>query len=174
MNEMTRRRILLLGMTGLPLGIASRLAAAPGWPESFTSMEHRIFEAVNAQRANYSVPALVWDDMLSRTARAHSRRMLDANFFGHVDPEFGNVATRLTEAGVAWGMCAENVFREKNYPDPVPIAIVDWMKSEGHRKNILSPEYTASGVGMATGDDGTVTITQQFLTPVPKIVHRRQ
>ena len=167
---MTRRRILFLGMTGMPLSltIAPRMSAGTGWPESFTAMEKRIFEAVNAQRANVQSPPLIWDDLLTRTAREHSRRMIEAGFFGHDDPQYGDLRARLTAAGVPWWMCAENVFREKNYSDPVSIAIVDWMHSEGHRRNLLSPEYTLSGVGVAAAEDGTMAMTQQFLTPIPK------
>lgn len=160
-------------MTGLPVSFAARLAAGTGWPEPFAAMEKRIFEAVNFQRAAAGNPPLIWDDILSETARKHSRRMLDAGFFGHEDPQYGDLRARLTAAGLPWWMCAENVFRERNHPDPVAIAMVDWTHSEGHRKNLLSPDYTLSGVGVAAAEDGTVTVTQQFMTPLPKAARKR-
>jgi uncharacterized protein YkwD len=64
------------------------------------------------------------------------------------------------------------VFREKDYQDPVSIAVVHWMYSEGHRHNLLSPEFTTSGVGLAMDAARTVAITQQFVEPMPEAARR--
>jgi uncharacterized protein YkwD len=36
------------------------------------------------------------------------------------------------------------------------------MQSSGHRKNILTREFTHTGIGVAIGRDGGYTITQMF------------
>jgi uncharacterized protein YkwD len=36
------------------------------------------------------------------------------------------------------------------------------MQSSGHRKNILTREFTHTGIGVAIGHDGGYTITQMF------------
>lgn len=44
-------------------------------------------------------------------------------------------------------------------------AVDGWMKSPGHRRNILTGEYTESGMGAATNPSGTIYIlTQVFIT----------
>jgi uncharacterized protein YkwD len=38
-----------------------------------------------------------------------------------------------------------------------------WMNSEGHRKNILNPNFTHIGVGYAKGGTGRFYWTQMFI-----------
>ncbi len=55
----------------------------------------------------------------------------------------------------------ENVARNRGYDDPVAIAVEGWMKSRGHRRNILG-KYDVTGVGVAEANDGTLFFTQVF------------
>ena len=163
MHGIDSRRGFLLVFAGFPLS----LTAGVDPPESLTSIEQRIFNAINFQRVSGDAGPLLWSAQLAATAREHSARMLQAHFFGHEDPKYGNLSARLSAAGVAYQRCGENVFREKNFDDPVSIAVVEWMYSQGHRENLLLPQYTYTGVGAAANVDGTVAITQQFLDPPP-------
>jgi uncharacterized protein YkwD len=161
---MESRRGFLLGLAALPLSLSAKTISR----EPLASIEQRVFQAINFQRISVNAEPLVWSDPLGQTARVHSARMLEGRFFGHDDPKYGDLSARLTAAGVGYWRCGENVFREKNYDDPVAIAIVQWMYSDGHRRNLLLPEYTHTGVGVAVDVDGTVAVTQQFLTPPPR------
>ena len=134
---------------------------------TFPPMERQVFDAINFQRVCKDAEPLTWYPPLCITAREHSRRMLDLHFFGHVDPERGDVGARLDLAGILWAHCGENIVREKDHQDPVALAVVEWMYSPGHRRNLLNPDFTHSGVGIATDTDGRFAITQQFLTPLP-------
>ena len=154
---MIGRRAALAGLAGAPV-----LFGAMG-REPLSGIEQRIFEGINFQRTAFGFTALEWDPVLCRTAREHSRRMLDAHFFGHQDPLYGDLAARLNAAGVIWTRCAENVFRENGYTDPAAIAVVEWMYSPGHRDNLLTADFRLTGVGVAMDQDGTFTATQQFL-----------
>ncbi|MBA2369951.1 MAG: CAP domain-containing protein [Candidatus Protochlamydia sp.] len=55
----------------------------------------------------------------------------------------------------------ENVAYSENYADPVKIAIDGWMKSQGHKENILG-DFEESGIGVAISKDGKFYITQLF------------
>ena len=44
-------------------------------------------------------------------------------------------------------------------------AHVGWMESDGHRRNILTPEYTAIGIGVVCRNDGRIWATQMFGMP---------
>ena len=154
---MISRRASLIAFMGAPFAFAAH--------EPLTGIEQTIFEGINFQRASIGLAPLEWDPVLCRTARQHSRRMLEAHFFSHRDPVYGDLAGRLNFAGVAWSRCAENVFRENGYTDPAAIAIVEWMYSPGHRDNLLTAEFRLTGVGVAMDRDGTFTATQQFLVP---------
>lgn len=156
---MMTRRAGLVACIGAPFVFASAS------PEPLAGIEQRIFDGINFQRASIGLEALQWDPVLCRTAREHSRRMLEAHFFSHQDPVFGDLACRLNTVGVAWSRCAENIFRENGYTDPAAIAVVEWSYSPGHRDNLLTAEFRLTGVGVAMNQDGTFTATQQFLVP---------
>lgn len=151
------RRAVLVALS------AARMVFGANTREPPATIEQRIFDGINFQRVAVGLAALDWDPVLCRTAREHSRRMLDAHFFGHQDPTYGDLAARLITAGVAWSRCAENVFRENGYTDPAAIAVVEWMYSSGHRNNLLTPEFRLTGVGVAVDQEGTFTATQQFV-----------
>lgn len=56
---------------------------------------------------------------------------------------------------------AENVAYNHYYDDPVKVAVDGWMKSAGHKKNILG-DFEETGVGVAISKEGQFYITQLF------------
>jgi uncharacterized protein YkwD len=157
---MTRRSIL-------------QLAAAAGVPAGTQQLTpdrdfaHRIFSGINDIRELHGSGALQWSNAVAECARQQSLRKVALRFPGHNDPERGDVAQRLRTAGIDWARCGENIFMEKGWDDPVNFALVFWWYSPGHQENLLRPEYTDSGVGVAQGPDGTWFVTQIFMTPPP-------
>jgi uncharacterized protein YkwD len=144
---MTRRALLLI------------CAAAP------QDLPQAVSARVNQERSAHRLPALAWNPKLASAARQHSERMARSGSFSHVDPEFGDVAARLNRLGIAWTRCAENIAQQSGYQNPAEVAVRNWMQSPGHRKNILEPDYTQTGVGVAVSRDGTTTFTQIFIKP---------
>ena len=124
--------------------------------------EQRIFEAINQVRRQHRLSPLKWSAKIAEQARSHSRRMAANRFFSHEDPKLGGPANRLSAAGIDWRLCGENIFEEYGQADPARSAVREWMQSSGHRKNILTPGFTHTGVGVAIGRGGTYTITQMF------------
>jgi uncharacterized protein YkwD len=41
-------------------------------------------------------------------------------------------------------------------------AVEGWMSSPGHRQNILTPQWTREGIGLAISSDGKIYATQNF------------
>lgn len=144
------------------LGVISILLALPGYAQHEQSVELRIFEAINQVRQENRLPPLKWHAKIAEVARSHSKRMATKRFFSHQDPQFGDPGRRLSAARIAWRLCGENIFEESGEDDPARAALLGWMHSSGHRKNILTREFTHTGVGVATGRDGSYTITQMF------------
>jgi uncharacterized protein YkwD len=128
-------------------------------------MARRIFVRINELRVIRGAGALVWSDSLAACARQQSERKVLLRFPGHNDPERGDVAARLNAAGVRWSRCAENLFMEKGWEDPVNFAVVSWWYSAGHQENLLNPEYRETGLGLAQGADGAWFVTQIFIDP---------
>ena len=125
-----------------------------------TDYEAWVHWGINEERRRVGLLPLAWDDRLAEQARAHSRRMAEAGFFDHRDPELGALADRLARARIRCFTCAENIFQEQGHLNPPALAIEHWMKSPGHRANALSPAFHRTGVGVAFRRDGMHFFTQ--------------
>jgi uncharacterized protein YkwD len=141
------------------------LSSIPMACETASKLEQRIFDAVNRERASRGLEALAWHDALAAEARRHALNMAGRRFFSHTDPVRGSLPRRLRESGIRYRRSAENIFNEQGHPDSVAAAVEGWMSSEGHRRNILDPELTHTGVGTAVRGDGTRFFTQIFIRP---------
>lgn len=129
-----------------------------------TSDERKAFDLVNAERRARGESPLVWDAELTRMARLHSEKMARQNFFSHTGPDGQGLRERSRAGGIAsFKALAENLAYNKGFGDAASSAVVGWMRSEGHRDNILNEEFTRSGVGVARSADGRVYFTQVFI-----------
>jgi uncharacterized protein YkwD len=118
------------------------------------NLSRRIFSRINELRIASGVEALAWSAALARCATEQSIRKDQLRFPGHTDPERGSVSERLNAAGIGWSRCGENIFSERGYDDPVHFAVVSLWYSPGHKQNLLSPEFTETGVGVANDRTG--------------------
>jgi uncharacterized protein YkwD len=126
-------------------------------------LEEEIFRAVNRARAQKGLVALQGNLQLQQIARRHSEDMASRLFFGHRNPDGQGVVDRVRAGGIAdFIATGENILSGKPLTDPGQ-AVREWLKSSRHRKNVLSPRYTESGVGIAQGENGQVYVTQVFL-----------
>ncbi|HYJ46121.1 MAG TPA: CAP domain-containing protein [Pyrinomonadaceae bacterium] len=132
-------------------------------PVAASSLERRAFDLINSERAKYGLPPLAWDGDLCRMARLHSEKMARLNFFDHEGPD-GDLPNRARDNGIRWRSLAENIALNQGYDDPVSLAVDQWMRSSGHRDNILRRIFTHTAVGIARSKDGRVYLTQVFIT----------
>ncbi|MBB3934405.1 CAP domain-containing protein [Aureimonas phyllosphaerae] len=96
--------------------------------------------AVNAFRAENGLKPLTVDERLMAAAAAQSEAMARRDKMDHaVD---GALPGRVERVGYRWGTTAENIARGyKTYDE----AMVGWIHSPGHRKNLLNPNVTQIG-----------------------------
>ncbi|HHY60717.1 MAG TPA: hypothetical protein GX504_08870, partial [Clostridia bacterium] len=97
-------------------------------------------------RVQRGLPALEWNEEAAAVARDHSRDMRQTNFFSHNSPNTGTMADRLKKAGINYRAAGENI--AFGQADAIH-AHEGWMNSQGHRQNILNPEFKTLGVGVA-------------------------
>jgi uncharacterized protein YkwD len=104
---------------------------------------------LNAQRTRNGRVALSQNVLLDRAAVLHSLDMAKRKYFEHADPDGVQPAARIVHQGyppilvgenLAWGELAEST--------PANIVAL-WMKSPGHRANVLEPDYREIGIGLA-------------------------
>ena len=99
---------------------------------------------INQDRARQGLAALQWNEWLAQAARKHAAEMarrgqLSHQFNGQPSLRDRIAATRLrfdaSAENVAFGPTAEGINN-------------DWMRSPGHRANILDPKYNVIGVAI--------------------------
>ncbi|HHZ02494.1 MAG TPA: hypothetical protein GX396_06105 [Tissierellia bacterium] len=126
-------------------------------PTSVSNYEQRVAELVNVERQKNGLAPLTLDSAISNVARMKSKDMSDNNYFAHQSPTYGSAGDMLTQFGIRWSAWGENIASGQRTPEEVVNA---WMNSEGHRANILSPNFSKIGVGYV--NDGRPYWTQMF------------
>jgi uncharacterized protein YkwD len=116
-----------------------------------------LFDRLNAERRARGLAALGWDGDLARVAGAWSAEMASSGNFRHRD---------LGAAGGLPGMSkfsalGENIAWVEGYPSMGNQLHVGWMRSEGHRANILQRGFDSVGIGVVCSG-GRAWATQNF------------
>jgi hypothetical protein len=127
-----------------------------GWTPAIDSyrLADDIEQRVNDERRARGLRPLVWHEGLADLARQWSEEMIAVEF--RHSPDSFRVLPDLHGIG-------ENILM--GHLDTGE-AHVGWMLSDGHRQNILTPEYTAIGIGVVCRNDGRIWATQLFGIPL--------
>lgn len=112
--------------------------------QGISAVESKVIELTNAQRRKNGLKDLQADTALSNVARTKSNDMRSKNYFSHTSPTYGSPFDMMRDFGITYKSAGENIAKGQTTPEQVVDA---WMNSEGHRKNILSADYTHIGVG---------------------------
>jgi uncharacterized protein YkwD len=153
-------------MLALALGPAAGGAAAakcsgadrPAARMSGGKAERLTLCLLNKQRAKHGLKRLREQKNQDRAASRHNRRMVRKACFSHECPGEPDLVGRLTKAGYlpcgcSW-MVGENIaWGSGSYGSPRRI-VGSWMKSAGHRENILNPRFEHIGVAVTSGSPG--------------------
>jgi uncharacterized protein YkwD len=127
-------------------------------------LENRILALVNRKRAGAGVKPLSFSPELAKAAHEHSAAMAREGFFEHRGDGEPALFDRVTASGMDTDHVGENIF-ETN--DGVSGAVADecvemWMQSDGHRLNMLSPEFGKTGIAVGVSNNGENYITEDF------------
>lgn len=109
-----------------------------------SAFESRVIDLTNEQRRKNGLANLQPDTALSNVAQEKSNDMQAKNYFSHTSPTYGSPFDMMRDFGVTYNSAGENIAMGQQSAEEVVNA---WMNSEGHRKNILSPNFTHIGVG---------------------------
>ena len=126
----------------------------------FSSYQQQVLDLVNAERTKRGISALTLDSNLSSVATKKSQDMVNKNYFDHTSPTYGSPFDMMKQFGISYRTAGENIAKGQKTPQEVVTA---WMNSEGHRKNILNPNFTNLGIGIAKDSKGTTYWTQMFI-----------
>lgn len=142
------------------------------WTAEAAAFEDAVLLLVNDQRERGATcgarrhPAaspLALSATLVCTARAHSRDMLEQDYFDHTSRDGRSPGDRVVDAGYRFSTLGENIASGQRTPE----AVMDtWMQSTGHCENIMSDAFVDVGIGYDTGGDRQHIWTQNFGRPL--------
>ena len=118
--------------------------------------EKETFIRHNKIRRNHDLRTFCVHPKLQRAARAHSKDMIRRDYFSHNTKGRGSFEKRLkrfgyTPKGFKYYTVGENIAGGNGpYSEPAKI-MRGWMKSTGHRRNILNGKFRQIGIGTHTG-----------------------
>lgn len=123
---------------------------------------------VNRDRTLNNLSSLQEDKILSRAAQLHAEDMLSRKYFDHVSPEGTTPRQRYVIVGGSQPLgVGENIAKGGAKGLGLTYGEAErwqrgWMYSNGHRANLLTPEYKKFGYGIAVGADGKSYAVQMF------------
>lgn len=122
-----------------------------------------VVRLVNLEREKAGVAALTALDTLYPMADLRAQE--SAVSFSHTRPNNTRCFTIFGENNLKYKAAGENLAYGYRTPEAVVKA---WMESEGHRRNILDPDFIYIGIGYYVNENGRIYCSQLFYTPKSK------
>lgn len=154
--------ILVVLATAAPGGDTPKKAkkAKGPTPAQYVKDVQLILEQTNAERAKEMLRPYKLNTRLTQAAQAHSENMAKQGTLEH-DLDGKRPSHRISKTGYRWTAYGENIALA-----PAPrLAMQRWMRSSGHKANILAKQYTEIGIGIARDAEGLYYVTQVFARP---------
>lgn len=126
-------------------------------PEIENELAKQIFNLTNAARKDNDMPVLKYNTDLQKAADLRAKEA--AEKFSHTRPNGMDFATTIT---VDYNLSGENIVKAESTNVAAEVLVEAWMKSQGHRENILLYEYTSTAIGIYI-DSTTTYAVQLFL-----------
>ena len=139
-------------------------------------VERSIIYYTNRERRKRGLNPLSGNTKLARAARRHSLWMSKTGRFSHKGQGGSSPSERTARAGY-WHGTGENIWMNPGAKRSGATyrsrfvwnsdwklgkaAVISWMNSTGHRRNLLHPDYRHIGIGVARSRRGTY-LTQNF------------
>ena len=139
-------------------------------------VERSILHHTNKEQRRHRVKPLKGHRALIRGARAHSRWMARRGVMSHTGVGSSEPYQRARTAGFLSNYVGENLwqssgskgiawksnFRWRSDWQLGKAAVISWMNSPGHRKNLLTADYTHIGIGVGRNKRNRIYLTQKF------------
>jgi len=120
-------------------------------------MHQEMLGYINTARGKANLAPLVLNKRLSAGAYHKSKNMAVSGYFDHNSPTYGSPFAMMKSRGISYLCAAENIAMNRS----VKLAHKAFMKSPGHRANILGSEYSKVGLGFYQNGP-SLYVTQWF------------
>lgn len=143
MKQMLTILLLALLLTGMAIPAFAGVRA--------TTAEKEVLREVNRERERLDLDELVLDEELMAAAEIRAQEIMER--FSHTRPD-----------GAKWSTVSDQVYAENlamGHRD-AEMVMADWMRSKGHRRNILRARYTRIGICSVQDENGVRYWVQEF------------
>lgn len=121
----------------------------------------------NGNRIEGGLPSLSVSPLLTEAAQLKAEDMAKNSYYAHISPDGKSPLYWLNLVGYKYLNAGENLVIDRTTSEQ---AVDAWMNSPDHRENILRPQFTEIGVGVASGryqGQDTIYVVEEFGTPYP-------
>jgi uncharacterized protein YkwD/peroxiredoxin len=169
LNSGKPTEVLASAVSEMP--VPDTLPAEADW----AALKMGMLELINQSRQEADIPELLWHDLAASAAQQHAEEMAEQAYLSHWNRQGEGADMRFARIGGS-DVVSENVYAYSHrYDSGTPVPVEDWdqylfeahesfMNSIQHRENILSPEHTHVGIGLAyQPETGEFRVVQEFL-----------
>ncbi len=158
--------LLVIFFSGI-LPVEDRLVEVPFFDLSASVVPAKVAQLTNESREEAGLKPLTVNPLLTQAAQLKAEDMAKNSYYAHVGPDGKSMLHWLNAVGYKYLNAGENLVIDR---DTSEAAVDAWMQSQTHRQNILRPQFTEIGIGVAKGrykGQDTIYVVQEFATPYP-------
>lgn len=125
----------------------------------------KVFDQTNIERQKVGLSPLIYNETLSKSAKAKAEDMFINDYWAHNSPQGKTPWTFFDQAGYKYSIAGENLAKDFDNTDSLMKA---WMASPTHKANIIHDRYQEIGIAVVNGTLGgikTTLVVQHFGTP---------
>lgn len=148
-----KKIIKIFIITAVAFNLVSNLYSAENY-------QNKILKYVNKERKAQKLAPLVMNEKLNKIAIIKAADMAKEEKLSHDSKKFGMTFNLIKKKNIKFKSAAENIARWHDTPEFV---MERWMKSKGHKDNILNKNYNEIGIGKAVDKDGKNYWVQIFI-----------
>lgn len=126
----------------------------------------KVFDQTNIQRQKDGLSPLIYNETLSKSAKAKAQDMFANDYWSHNSPQGKTPWTFFDNVGYKYSVAGENLAKDFYDTDSLMKA---WMASPTHKANIVHTRYQEIGIAVINGTIGgvkTTLVVQHFGTPL--------
>jgi uncharacterized protein YkwD len=107
------------------------------------AIHRELLSLVNVEREQAGLEPLVINEQLIQAAQREANDIARQGRLSHVGSDGSTIQTRVDDTGYRWSLIGENIAMGQPTSESVMTA---WMRSQGHRQNILNPRFSELGI----------------------------
>lgn len=125
----------------------------------------KLWALTNAERTKAGSPTVTLSQPLNSSSKLKCDDMVTRDYFEHNTPEGKEPWVFIEQSNIDYDTAGENL---ANGFDSAESVVVGWMKSPGHKRNLLDPTYSEVGFNVCKSDNfiaqgSKLVVVQHFI-----------